>query len=104
MRACFLVPGLSRSGGIDVVRGHAERLAAEHGDGAVVVPAGDRGRLEAALAAEWDVAVATWWTTIPVLGRVRAARRGVLVQGFDPLDYRGSEHADAIAATAALAL
>ena len=88
MRVCFLVPGLERSGGIDVIRGHAERLGAElH----VTPPEG-----------EWDVALATWWTTIPALTEVRAARRGVFAQGFDPLHYREDEFVDRMAATAAL--
>lgn len=92
MRACFLVPDLSRSGGMDVVRGYAERL------GAQLVAVGDGARP----GGEWDVALATWWTTIPALAEVRAARRGVLMQGFDPLHYRPEEFVDQLAATAAV--
>src|SRR3954447_22835988 len=99
MRVCFLVPGLSPSGGIGVVREHARRLRDDHGVETTVVVTADVEALEG----DWDVALATWWTTISALGHVRAARRGVLVQGFDPLHYRPEELADAIAATAALA-
>src|SRR4051794_13618149 len=98
MRVCFLVPGLSPSGGIGVVREHARRLREAHGVEAVVVATGD----SAALEGEWDVALATWWTTIGALGHVRAERRGGLAQGFDPLHYREDEFVDAIAATAAV--
>lgn len=103
MRACFLVPTLARSGGIQVVTEHARRLREEHGDDAVVVEVRPGPPLDAALGGEWDVAVATWWTTIPVLGRLRASARGVLAQGFDPLHYRDAEFVDRTAAMAALA-
>ncbi|MCW2991312.1 MAG: hypothetical protein JWM73_1906, partial [Solirubrobacterales bacterium] len=67
MRVCFLVPDLSRSGGIDVVQDHARRLAADHAVHAEVVPVAPGPELDAARAADWDVALATWWTTIPQL-------------------------------------
>lgn len=103
MRVCFLVPALSRSGGIDVIQGHARRLAADHGAEAVVVDAGDRDAVARACGARWDVALATWWTTIPLLARIPAARRGVFAQGYDPLHYRSGEFVDRMAATTALA-
>lgn len=96
MRACFLVPGLSRSGGIDVIAGHARRLGAE------VVAVDDTAALDAARAQEWDVALASWWTTIPFLSELRAERRGVMAQGYDPLHYRGAEFIDRIASVAAV--
>src|SRR4051794_14640896 len=100
MRVCFLVPDRSRSGGIDTIEGHALRLAGEHGDTAEVVPIDDFDR---AREHEWDVALATWWTTIPMLSEVPAARRGVFAQGFDPLHYRGEDIVDGLAAACAVA-
>lgn len=102
MRVCFLVPNLSPSGGISVISGHAERLRAAHGAEAVVVPVCDVEALAAAQDADWDAALATWWTTIPYLHRISAQRYGVLAQGFDPLHYRAADLADRLAATAAL--
>lgn len=99
MRVCFLVPGLSRSGGIDVVRRWAALLEQEYGwEVALLEPGAAREGDE-----EWDAAVATWWTTIPLLAGMRATRRGLLAQGFDPLHYREGEFVDRTAALVALA-
>ncbi|MDX6664611.1 MAG: hypothetical protein QOG68_817 [Solirubrobacteraceae bacterium] len=103
MRVCLLVPDLSRSGGIDVVQAHARRLTDEHDAEVAVVPVASPAAVADARSQEWDVALATWWTTIPYLHALRATRRGVLAQGFDPLHYRPEEFVDRLAATAALA-
>lgn len=103
MRVCFLVPGLSRSGGIEVVRDHARRMESEHGIDAAMVPTVPGPELHAALAETWDVALATWWTTVPWLAEMQAGRRGVFAQGFDPLHYRAEEFVDRLASTVALA-
>src|SRR5689334_9531151 len=98
MRVCFLVPSLSPSGGISTVQDQAARLRDRGWDVAVLDLSDPAGR-DAARDGTWDAALATWWTTIPALAGVRAARRGVFAQGFDPLHYRGEDVADRLAAS-----
>src|SRR5215218_6242153 len=98
MRACFLVPELRPSGGIAVVLEHARRLAG-HGITAEVLVAGDRRAREH----EWDVAIATFWTTWPELHELRARRRAIFLQSVEERFYRDTEPFDRLGADAALA-
>src|SRR5688572_27516689 len=82
VRVCFVLPELGASGGFSVVLGHAERLrAAGHADVDVAVLA--NGSLAAAARREYDVVVATWWTTASAAFDLNARRRTVLLQGLD---------------------
>ena len=98
MRACFLVPELRPSGGIAVVLEHARRLAG-HGIEAEVLVAGDPRARER----EWDVAIATFWTTWPELHELRARRRAIFLQSVEERFYREAEPFDRLGADAALA-
>lgn len=103
MRVCFLLPGLSPSGGTATVVGHARRLAAS-GDfepelvvtrgAAVAHPAAPgvpvRTLADAALEA-YDVAVATWWETAAALYELRATRRCVFLQSIEHRFYEDAE-------------
>lgn len=88
MRICFVLPDLSASGGIAVALRHADDLR-EHGfevDTIVLDRDGNQPR-----ARSYDVAVATWWTTLPAVWRLDAARRAVFVQGPDDWFYRQND-------------
>ena len=99
MRVCFLVPELSRSGGVGVVLRHARHLREEHGFEVDLVGPGEPGG-----GGRYDVAVATWWATADRLYRLDAARRAVLVQSLEQQWYRADEEADRLAAALPLSL
>lgn len=113
MRVCFLLPDLSPSGGVDVVLGHARRLAA-HGIRATVLLTGRTGVPGAADGVDvraladdrerWDVALATWWTTALLLPGVDAARRVVFAQSVDARFYAADEAAERLGAAVGPAL
>jgi O-antigen biosynthesis protein len=98
MRVCFLVPELRPSGGIAVVLEHARRLG-DHAIEAEVMVAGDPRARES----EWDVAIATFWTTWPELHELRSRRRAVFLQSVEARFYRDTEPFDRLGADAALA-
>jgi O-antigen biosynthesis protein len=98
MRVCFLVPELRPSGGIAVVAEHARRLA-QHGIRAEVLVSSDG----AARSRDWDVAIATFWTTWPDLCELRARRRAIFLQSIEERFYRESEPFERLGASAALA-
>ena len=114
MRVCFLLPELGRSGGVSVVRGHAERLA-ERGFEAELVIAGPAAAagpavdvpvlaLEQARGRRYEVALATWWTTAAALYELDAARRALFVQSLEQQWYRGHEQSDGLLAALPLEL
>src|SRR5918994_7547102 len=98
MRVCFLVPDLRPSGGIAIVAEHARRLPG-HGIEAEVLVHGDA----AGRSREWDVAIATFWTTWPELAEVPARRRAIFLQSVEGRFYREPELFDRLGANAALA-
>lgn len=116
MRVCFLVPGLSRSGGLNVIVAHAGRLAAAgfHVELVLTEPGTEAGAAggrvsvcalaDAATGPAYDVAVATWWTTAEALWDVPARRRAVYVQSFEERFYRRDEMWERLGAAAVLDL
>jgi O-antigen biosynthesis protein len=100
MRVAFLVHELARSGGVDVVLGHARRLAA-HGAEAEVIVTGPDGvpddppesggvpvrSLDEARGVDHDVVIGTWWETAWPLMELRAAHRLALLQSLESHFY-----------------
>ena len=95
MKLCLLVPGPPASG--DAAAEHARRLATDHGvevtlalceqrpAGTVATRAGEPRivAVEDALAGEYDVALASGWTTTVHLFAVPARRHALLVERFE---------------------
>ncbi len=110
MRVAFVVPTLGPSGGIDVVMRHAALLRERHGwdVGVVVVdplPAPSREtqptlRPTEAAATDWDVVVATWWTTWDAAMEITARRHALLLQGVDERFYDWRQPFERLAASA----
>src|SRR5919206_419577 len=102
MRAAFLVPTLERSGGIQAVVGQVRLLRARSDIDVALVVCGPGGGeagasasadvpvigFAAASSREWDVAVATWWTTWAAAVELSARRRVLVLQGLDERFYR----------------
>ena len=98
MHVCFLVPELRPSGGVSVVVEHARRLQA-HGLEAQVKASGDpelRTR-------EWDVGIATFWSTWLELHELCCRRRAVFLQNAEARFYPETEPFERLGADAALA-
>jgi glycosyltransferase involved in cell wall biosynthesis len=99
-RICFVLPDSGPSGGVAVASAHARGLAADHGVEADLVTLeqldGARGR--------YDVAIATWWETVPALWRLDAARRAVLLQSFEQRFYDRDAPFERLSAEATLAM
>jgi glycosyltransferase involved in cell wall biosynthesis len=109
MKVAFLVPSLTFSGGVNVIVEHASRLAAmsdfevtvilteddlqparmrQRLDGADIISLKDAGGLS------FDIAIATWWKTVPDLLRLSASQSAYFVQSLEDRFYRpGSEGA-----------
>lgn len=122
MRAhlAFLVPSVRLSGGINVVVEHATRLADRHGYRVSLVvthhadeapwpyPGLDRlgvMTVEEAATADIDLAIATWWDTVPALWRVGAKRHAYFVQSLeDRFHHHDEPERDLAALTYALPL
>jgi glycosyltransferase involved in cell wall biosynthesis len=115
VRICFLVRELTSSGGVQVIRYHAARLAGDEGfevemlmtrDGA---GHGGAGPVPVRLVADargesYDIAVATWWETAQDLYAVNARRRAIFLQSFEQRYYRAHEPFERLGSAAALAL
>lgn len=97
MKACFLVSEFSRSGGVAVLKDHAERLAGNGIETELVVTSDPRS-VDKALATDYDVAISTWWETASLLWRLRVGRRIAFLQSAEECFYRGSEAADRLGA------
>lgn len=114
MRLIVLVPSLRLSGGLNVVVEHATRLSSEHGfdvtlaithhvgealwpyEGLSAVRVAD---LDEVADESFDLALATWWDTVPYLARVDAEHHAYFVQS---LEDRFHEHDDPRVALAGL--
>ena len=113
-RVAFLVEELGRSGGMAVVRRHAQALVAAGwgcelvvcGPGPGALPASDSGipvrRLSGA--GPVDVAIATWWTTAEALFELEAERRMLFLQNLEHRFYAPAEQADRLGAAGVLDL
>ena len=99
MRVCLVLPELRPSGGVAVALGHAARLREQAGFEVDVVTLDSLGD---APSAQYDVAVATWWETLPALLELDARRRVVLVQSAEERFYRPEESLERLGAALAL--
>ncbi len=97
MRVCLVLPELRPSGGVAIATGHAARLQQRAEFEVDVVTLG-----EDAPRKRYDVAVATWWETLPALLELDARRRVVLVQSAEERFYRPEESFERLGAALAL--
>jgi O-antigen biosynthesis protein len=100
VKICFVLPDLSRSGGMAVAAAHAHGLGRDHGIEAELVTLRDLGDTRS----RYDVAIATWWETVPALWQLDAARRAVLLQSFEQRFYDGDAPFERLSAECVLAL
>ena len=100
VKVCFVLPDLTPSGGTAVASAHARRLGEDHGVETELVTL---DALEQAQA-KYDVAIATWWETVPALWELDAARRALLLQSFEQRFYDRDAPFERIAAEATLSL
>lgn len=115
MRLAFVVPELRPSGGLNVVTGHARRLA-ERTDFEVDVvvteaPAGAERHpalsvigFREATGRQYDMAVGTWWDTWTPLMELPARRRGIFLQSLEARFYAPHDAFDRLLSSAVLAL
>jgi glycosyltransferase involved in cell wall biosynthesis len=115
-RVGFLVEGLGRSGGMNVVRRYAEYLGAhEAWESALIVTGRDTDGLPARdgnvpvidlrdARGHWDVLLATWWTTTEALWALPAERRVLFMQGIEQRFYREEDWPDRLGAMTVLDL
>jgi O-antigen biosynthesis protein len=106
VRVAFVVNDLQLSGGVGVVIEHARQLSRRHGFAVELVLARDQAEpewgypgladvpvhgMEAALAADYDVVVATWWETVGPALELPARRHAYFVQSLEDRFYRPHE-------------
>lgn len=112
-RVAFLVEELGRSGGMAVIRRHARHLREVEGMDVELVVCGVRAPLEEeehvpvrrlADVRDYDVAIATWWTTAEALFELEARRRVAYLQNLEFRFYREHELADRLGALSVLDL
>lgn len=117
MKVCFLVQELLRSGGVQVILGHVDRLASEHRriepEIVLIDPGAPRlvdapdvpiRTLDEVRERSYDVAIATWWRTATFLDRIEAKRHVALLQSLEQRFYEPEESFDRLAAAAVYAL
>jgi O-antigen biosynthesis protein len=117
VKVCFLVQELLRSGGVQVILGHANRLARAHRGiepEIVVIDAGAPRLVDSPDVPVWtleevdgtsyDLAIATWWETATFLDRIQADRHAAFVQSLEQRFYLPEEWFDKLAALAVYAL
>ena len=97
MRVCLVLPELRPSGGVAIALGHAARLQEDAGFEVDVVTLGEDLPGE-----RYDVAVATWWETLPALLELDARRRVAFVQSAEERFYRADESFERFGAALAL--
>ncbi|MCW3045752.1 MAG: glycosyltransferase family 4 protein [Solirubrobacterales bacterium] len=113
MKVAFVLNNLGLYGGVGIVVEHARRLRADHGMDAQLVLAPRERRadwthaglvdvpvrtLDEARGERWDLAVATWWETLPAIYELDAARRAYFVQSMEERFYGPGEPERAAAA------
>jgi O-antigen biosynthesis protein len=111
-RVAFLVEELGRSGGMAVIRRHARHLREVEGMDVELVVCGPRAELgeeeapvrRLADVRDYDVAIATWWTTADALFELEARRRVAYLQNLEFRFYRDHELADRLGALSVLDL
>jgi glycosyltransferase involved in cell wall biosynthesis len=111
-RVAFLVEELGRSGGMAVIRRHARHLRELEGMEVELVVCGPRADLgdedvpvrRLADARDYDIAIATWWTTADALFELDARRRVAFLQNLEFRFYREHELADRLGALSVLDL
>jgi glycosyltransferase involved in cell wall biosynthesis len=112
LRACFLIHEFGRSGGAQTILRYARAL-----DGAELVvtdpgaghlPPEHDGvavrHLRDAAGQEYDLAIATWWTTADALWEVAARRRAVFLQSIESRFYEEHDFYEGLGAEAVLSL
>ena len=117
LKVCFLVQELGRSGGVAVIEAHAAALAAHPAfEPEIVITDRKAGevpdrtgevpvrQMPEARATEYDLAIATWWTTAGALYDVSARRRAVLLQSIETRFYPDDAFFERLAAAAVLTL
>jgi glycosyltransferase involved in cell wall biosynthesis len=92
-----MLPEMRPSGGVAVAMGHAARLQERAEFQVDVVALGEELPRE-----RYDVAVATWWETVPALLQLDAQQRVVLVQSAEERFYRPDESFERLGAALAL--
>jgi glycosyltransferase involved in cell wall biosynthesis len=97
VRVCLVLPELRPSGGVAIAMGHAARLRERAEFEVDVVALGEDAPRE-----PYDVAIATWWETLPALLELDARRRVVLVQSAEERFYRPEESFERLGAALAL--
>jgi glycosyl transferase family 1 len=113
VKVCFVLPDRSPSGGAAVAAGYASGLAAArshrpadypavryHGVVAELVTLDELGDARG----PYDVAIATWWETVPALWQLDTARRALLFQSFEQRFYDRDAPLEQISAETTLAL
>ena len=111
-RVAFLVEELGRSGGMAVIRRHARHLREAEGMDAELVVCGARAELgqeevpvrRLADVRDYDIAIATWWTTAEALFELDARRRVAYLQNLEFRYYHEHELADRLGALSVLDL
>ena len=100
MKVCFVLPDRSPSGGAAVASAHARGLSRDHGVEAELLT------LDALDQAQgpYDVAIATWWETVPALWQLEAARHALLFQSFEQRFYDRDAPLEQVSAETTLAL
>ena len=115
MRLAFLVPAVARSGGIDVLLGHARRLQSSHGadiDIVSVAPVEDGQSGESlpvisppeAQKRHYDVAMGTWWETLYGVFDLNADHYAGFIQSFEQRFYERDDRTEQLAAASAYGL
>jgi O-antigen biosynthesis protein len=106
VRVAFVVNDLQLSGGVGVVVEHARQLTRRHGFTVDLVLARDQDEpewrfpglgdlqvhgMDRARAADYDVAVATWWETVGPALELPARRHAYFIQSLEDRFYRPHE-------------
>jgi glycosyltransferase involved in cell wall biosynthesis len=83
-----------------VATGHARALRRDHGVEAELLALDAMGEAHG----RYDIAIATWWETVPALWQLDAARRAVLLQSFEQRFYDRDAPFERLSAETTLAL
>lgn len=112
LRLIVLVPSLRLSGGLNVVVEHATRLSTRHGFDVTLAITHHVGEeiwpyegLESVRVADiddvvgesFDLALATWWDTVPFLARVDATQHGYFIQSLEDRFYEQGDPQEVLA-------